>query len=73
MFNVLKYPAASDGCFRVDMIEAIMSPQVDHFDPLESLVLEDLPKSYDAEVFAWMNPFGSYKKRYFEELRELKP
>ena len=49
VFNALKYPAVSDNCFRLDMIEVIVSIQADHSDPLKtSLVLEDLAKSDDA-------------------------
>ena len=48
-FNALKYPTTSDSCFRIDMIEAIMSTHVVHDDPLEtSLVLEDSIESDDA-------------------------
>ena len=34
VFNALKYLVASDCCFLLDMIEAIVSTQVDHSDPL---------------------------------------
>ena len=45
VFNALKYHAASDYCFRMYMIEAIVSTQVDHYDPLETSLIQEDPQN----------------------------
>ena len=51
MFNAIKHPIESENCFRVDIVEAIVSIQKDHIDPLEtSLIYGDSPNIVDDEV-----------------------
>ena len=39
VFNALEYPATSDYFFHLDIIEAIVSTKVDHYDPLETSLI----------------------------------
>ena len=73
VFNALKYLAESDYYFRVDTVEAIVSTQVDHPDPLEASLLregvndmEESPQNY----VQWMDAFEPNRRKYFEPLRE---
>ena len=68
----MKHPHDNDGCFRVDVIEAIVSSQLSHSEPLEtSLTHEDLA-SYDddtvREYVNWKDSFELNKRKYFESL-----
>ena len=48
VFNVIKHPHDTDSCFRVDMIEAIVSSQLVLSEPLEtSLTHDDLSSCED--------------------------
>ena len=64
VFNVIKHPMESESCFRVDIVEAIVSSQKDHIDPLEtSLIHGDSPDIVDEarEYVLWMDSFGQNK------------
>ena len=51
MFNAIQHPMESENCFRVDIVEAIVSIKKDHIDPLEtSLIYGDSPNIVDDEV-----------------------
>ena len=41
VFNAIKYPRASDSCFRIDEIEAIVPTHVGQLDPLEASLLQE--------------------------------
>ena len=44
VFNAIKHPMECEICFRVDIVEAIVSSQKDHIDSLEtSLIYGDSP------------------------------
>ena len=65
----------SESCFRVDIIEAIMSSQKGHIDNLEtSLIYGDFLDIIDYEVrdyVMWMDSFGQNKRKYFESLGSI--
>ena len=72
VFNAIKYPRASDSCFRIDEIEAIVSTHVGQLDPLEaSLLQEESSDMEDKEVLEyllWMDSFEPNRRKYFEAL-----
>ena len=72
VFNVIKHPMESECCFRVDIMEVIVSSQKDHIDPLEtSLIYGDSPDIVDDEAreyVLWMDSFRKNKRKYFESL-----
>ena len=39
VFNAIKHPIESESCFRVDIVEAIVSSQKNHIDPLETSLI----------------------------------
>ena len=65
VFNAIKHPMENESCFRVDIMEAIVSSQKDHIDPLEtSLIYGDSPDILDDEAkenVLWMDSFGKNK------------
>ena len=71
-FNAIKHPMESESCFRVDIVEAIVSSQKDHIDSLEtSLIYGDSPNIVDDEAreyVLWMDSFGQNKRKYVESL-----
>ncbi|XP_024031896.1 uncharacterized protein LOC112094657 [Morus notabilis] len=72
VFNAIKYPEASDSCFRIDEVEAIVSNHVDQSDPLEaSLLQSDSSIMEDEEVIEylwWMDSIELKRRKYFEAL-----
>ena len=72
VFNAIKHPMESESCFKVDIVEAIVSTQKDHINPLEtSLIYGDYPDIvYDEanEYVLWMDSFRKNKQMYFESL-----
>ena len=65
VFNAIKHPMENESCCRVDIMEAIVSSQKDHIDPLEtSLIYGDSPDNFDYEArenVLWMDSFGKNK------------
>ena len=72
VFNGIKHPHATDSCFRVDMLEAIVSSQLVPSEPLETSLTHDDPSSCGDETVQeyvkWMDSFGLNRKKYFESL-----
>ena len=72
VFNVIKHPHDNDNCFRVDVIDVIVSNQLDLLEPLEtSLTHEDASSSEDEvvrEYVKWMDSFSPNRRKYFESL-----
>ena len=66
VFNAMKHPMKSENCFRVDIVEAVVSSQKDHIDHLEtSLIYGDSPDIVDDEArdyVLWMDSFGQNKR-----------
>ena len=72
VFNAIKHPHDDDSCFSVDMIQAIVSSQLGHYEPLETSLTHEDPVSYDddmvKEYVNWMDSFRLNKRKYFESL-----
>ena len=72
VFNAIKHPHDTDSCFRVDMLEAIVSSQLVPSKPLEtSLTHDDLSFCEDEtvqEYVKWMDLFNPNRRKYFESL-----
>ena len=72
VFNAIKHPIESENCFRMGIVEAIVSSQKDHIDPLEtSLIYGDslyIIHNEAREYVLWMDSFGQKKQKYFESL-----
>ena len=72
VFNAIKHPCDADSCFRVDMLEAIVSSQLVPSEPLETSLTHDNPSSCEDETFEeyvkWMDSFGLNRRKYFESL-----
>ena len=70
VFNAIKHPHDTDSCFRVDMLEAIVSSQLFPSEPLETSLTHDDPYSYEDETVQeyvkWMDSFGQNRRKYFE-------
>ena len=70
VFNAIKHPHDTDSCFRVDMLEAIVSSHLVHSEPLETSLTHDDPSSCEDETVQeyvkWMDSFGLNRKKYFE-------
>ena len=73
VFNSIKNPRDTDCCFRVDMLEAIVSSQLVPLEPMETSLIHDDPSSCEEEKFQgyvkWMDSFGPNRIKYFESLR----
>ena len=39
VLNAIKHPMKSESCFKVDIVEAIVSSQKNHIDPLETSLI----------------------------------
>ena len=50
VFNAMNHPHDTDSCFRVDMLEAIMSSQLVPSEPLETSLTHDNPSSWEDET-----------------------
>ena len=72
VFNTIKHPHDNDICFRVDVLEVIVSSQLDHSEPLETSLTHDDPSSCEDETVQeyvkWMDSFGPNRRKYFESL-----
>ena len=72
VFNAVKNPHNNDSCFRVDVIEAIVSNQLGPSEPLKTILTYEDPSSYEDDVVReygkWMDYFGLNKRKYFESL-----
>ena len=72
VFNAIKHPHDTDSCFRVDMLEAIVSSQLVPSEPLETSLTHDDPYSCEDETVQeyvkWMDSFYSNRRKYFESL-----
>ena len=72
VFNAIKHPLDNDRCFRVDVLEAIVSNQLGPSEPLETSLTHDDPSSCEDETVQeyvkWMDSFGPNRRKYFESL-----
>ena len=50
VFNAIKHPHDNYNCFRVNVLEAIVSSQLGHSEPLETRLMHDDPSSYEDET-----------------------
>ena len=50
VFNAINHPHDNDSCFRVDVLEAIVSSQLGHSEPLETSLTHDDPFSCEDEA-----------------------
>ena len=81
VFNSIMHPHDNDSCFRVDVLEAIVSSQLGHSEPLETSLTHDDPSSCDDEIVQeyvkWMDSFDPNRRKCFESLgaspRQLTP
>ena len=61
MFRAIRHLVESDCCFCLDTVEAIVSTQVDHPDPLEAILLHVDVSNKEEEVKSyvqWMVAFA---------------
>ena len=74
VFNVIQHLHGSDNYFIIYLVEAIVSSQVGHTDPIEtSLLHRDSVRLNDEDVakyLIWMDSFEPNKRKYFEHLGE---
>ena len=72
VFNAIKHPHDTDICFRVDMLEVIVSSHLVPSEPLETSLTQDDPSSCKdktiQEYVKWMDSFGPNRRNYFESL-----
>ena len=72
VFNAIKHLQDKNNCFRVDVMEVIVSSQLGHEEPLETSLTHEDPASCDddtvREYVNWMDSFGLNKRKYFESL-----
>ena len=72
VFNAIKHPHDTDSCFRVDMLEAIVSSQLVPSEPLETSLTHDDPFSCEDETVQeyvnWRDSFIPNRRKYFESL-----
>ena len=72
VFNAIKHPHDTNSCFRMDMLEAIVSSQLFPSEPLETSLTHDAPSSCEDETaqeyVKWMDSFGPNRRKYFESL-----
>ena len=70
VFNATKHTMESESCFRVDIVEAIMSSQKDHIEALETSIIYgdsfDIVDDEIREYVLWMDSFGQNIQKYFE-------
>ena len=68
VFNAKKHPHDNDSCFRVDVIEAIVSNQLGPSEPLETSLTHEDPSSCEddavREYVKWMDSFSPNKRKY---------
>ena len=64
VFNAIKHPHDNDSCFRLDVIEAIVSIQLSHSKPLETSLTHEDPASCDDDlVREYVNWMGSFRAK----------
>ena len=72
VFNAIKHPMESKSCFKIDIVEAIVSSQKDQIDPLGTSLIYgdsfDIVDDEAREFVLWMGSFGKNKRKYFESL-----
>ena len=72
VFNVIKHPPDNDSCFRVDVLEVIVSNQLGPSELLETSPTHDGPSSCEDETFQeyvkWMDCFSPNRRKYLESL-----
>ena len=72
VFNAIKHPHDNDSCFKVDVIEVIVSNQLGPSEPLETSLTHEDPSSceddLDREYVQWMDSFDQNRRKYFESL-----
>ena len=72
VFNSIKHSHDTESCFRVDMLEAIVSSHLVPSEPLETSLTQDDPSSCEDETVQeyvkWMDSFDSNRRKYFESL-----
>ena len=72
VFNAIKHPHDNGSCFRVDVLEVIVSSQLDYSELLETSLTHDDPSSCEDETVQeyvkWMDSFGPNRRKYFESL-----
>ena len=72
VFNAIKHLQDKNNCFRVDVMEAIVSSQLGHAKPLETSLTHEDPASCDDDTVRenvnWMDSFRLNKRKYFESL-----
>ena len=49
-FNAIKHPHDNDNCFKVDVIEAIVSNQLGPLEPLETSLTHEDPSFYEDDL-----------------------
>ena len=68
VFNSIKHPHDNDNCFRVDVIEVIVSSQLGPLEPLETILTHEDPSSCDddevQEYVKWMDPFDPNRRKF---------
>ena len=61
VFNAIKHPMESESYFRMDTVEAIVSSQKDHINPLETRLIYgdslDIVDDEAKEYVLWMDSF----------------
>ena len=72
VFNAIKHLPDNDSCFRVDVIEAIVSNQLGPSEPLKTSLTHEDPSSCKDDLVRkyvqWMDSFGPNRRKYFESL-----
>ena len=72
VFNAIKQPHDTDSCFRVDMLQVIVSSHLVPSEPFESSLIQDDPSSCEDEIVQeyvkWMDSFDPNRRKYFESL-----
>ena len=72
VFNAIKHPHDNDNCFKVDVIEGIMSNQLGPLEPLETSLTHEDPSSCEDDIVPdyvqWMDSFSPNRRKYFESL-----
>ena len=72
IFNAIKHPHDTNSCFRVDMLEVIVSSQLIPLEPLETSLTHGDPSSFEDETVQeyvkLMDSFDPNRIKYFQSL-----
>ncbi|XP_039129088.1 uncharacterized protein LOC120265278 [Dioscorea cayenensis subsp. rotundata] len=72
VFDAIKYPQASDCCFRIDDMQVILPNSVKLQDSLEASLtqecIDDIEEMEVKEYLEWMDSFEPNRRKYFEPL-----